>query len=102
MWVADMDFRTPDCIVDAMAKRLEHHAFGYFRMPQAYFDGIAKWQKERYGVDGVTADQVDYQNGVLGGVATALQAFTAPGLLSARRLAAPERYLLHWFPEHRC
>ena len=79
MWVADMDFRTPDCIVDAMAKRLEHHAFGYFKIPQAYFDGIAKWQKERYGVDGVTADQVDYQNGVLGGVATALQAFTAPG-----------------------
>ena len=28
LWVADMDFRTPDCIVDAMAKRLEHHAFG--------------------------------------------------------------------------
>lgn len=58
MWVADMDFRTPDCIVDAMAKRLEHHAFGYFKIPQAYFDGIAKWQKERYGVDGVTADRL--------------------------------------------
>ena len=79
MWVADMDFRTPDCIVDAMAKRLEHHAFGYFRMPQAYFDGIAKWQKERYGVDGVTADQVDYQNGVLGGVSSFIEAYSLPG-----------------------
>ena len=64
MWVADMDFMTPDCIVNAMAKRLEHHAFGYFKMPQAYYDGVAKWQKERYGVDGVTEAQVDYQNGV--------------------------------------
>ena len=79
MWVADMDFRTPDCIVDAMAKRLEHHAFGYFKIPQAYFDGIAKWQKERYGVDGVTADQVDYQNGVLGGVSSFVEAYSLPG-----------------------
>ena len=79
MWVADMDFRTPDCIVNAMAKRLEHHAFGYFKIPQAYFDGIAKWQKERYGVDGVTADQVDYQNGVLGGVSSFVEAYSLPG-----------------------
>ena len=79
MWVADMDFRTPDCIVDAMAKRLEHHAFGYFKIPQAYFDGIAKWQKERYGVDGVTADQIDYQNGVLGGVSSFVEAYSLPG-----------------------
>lgn len=79
MWVADMDFMTPDCIVNAMAKRLEHHAFGYFKIPQAYFDGIAKWQKERYGVDGVTADQVDYQNGVLGGVSSFVEAYSLPG-----------------------
>ena len=79
MWVADMDFRTPDCIVDAMAKRLEHHAFGYCKIPQAYFDGIAKWQKERYGVDGVTADQIDYQNGVLGGVSSFVEAYSLPG-----------------------
>ena len=79
MWVADMDFMTPDCIVNAMSERLKHHAFGYFSIPQAYYDGIAKWQKERYGVDGVTKDQIDYQNGVLGGVSSFIEAYSLPG-----------------------
>lgn len=79
MWVADMDFATPDCVVDAMKKRLEHPMFGYFRMPQAYYDGVASWQKKRYGVDGVKPENIDYHNGVLGGVSSFVEAFTLPG-----------------------
>lgn len=79
MWVADMDFATPECIVDAMKKRLEHPTFGYYGMPDAYFEGVAAWQAKRYGVEGVKPENIDYHNGVLGGVSSFIEAFTLPG-----------------------
>lgn len=79
MWVADMDFATPECVVKAMAKRLEHPMFGYYRIPKEYHDGIASWQEKRYGVKGVKPENIDYHNGVLGGVSSFVQAYSLPG-----------------------
>lgn len=79
MWVADMNFPTAPSITEAIIRRTEHPAFGYFPPRQEYFDSIIRWQKERNGVEGLTRAAINYENGVLGCVASALNAFTAPG-----------------------
>lgn len=79
MWVADMSFPTAPFIIAAMRKRLETPSFGYFKLSKEYFDSIVFWQKQRNGVEGLEAETIGYENGVLGGVNSAVQAFTAPG-----------------------
>lgn len=79
MWVADMNFPTLPSILDAMEERLKHHHFGYFNLSDAYFNGIMNWHKERFGVTGMTREDIGYENGVLGCVSASIQAFTAPG-----------------------
>ena len=79
MWVADMNFPTLPTILKSVQERLKHHHFGYFSMSDAYFDSIINWQKERFGVTGLTRDAIGYENGVLGCVSSTIQAFTAPG-----------------------
>ncbi len=78
MWVADMNFATVPTIQEAIIERTKHPAFGYFRPSDAYYDSIINWQKTRNGVEGLTADAIGYENGVLGCVASAVMAFTAP------------------------
>ena len=48
-------------------------------MPDAYYDAILSWQKRRNGADGLTKEAIGYENGVLGGVSSAIQALTCPG-----------------------
>ena len=79
MWVADMNFPTLPTIIEAMEERLAHHHFGYFNASDEYYDSIIRWHKDRYGVDGLTREDIGFENGVLGCVASAVQAFTAPG-----------------------
>ncbi len=79
MWVADMNFPTAPSITRAIIQRAEHPAFGYFRPRKEYFDSIIRWHRERNGVEGLTAADIGYENGVLGCVVSALIAFTAPG-----------------------
>ena len=78
MWVADMNFATAPTIPEAMIKRAEHPLYGYFPISDEYYDAIIKWHADRHHAT-VTKEAIGYENGVLGGVATALQAFTAPG-----------------------
>lgn len=79
MWVADMNFPTLPTILEEMEDRLKHPHFGYFDLPEEYFDRIIRWQQERFGVEGLKKEYIGYENGVLGCVSSALQAFTAPG-----------------------
>lgn len=53
--------------------------FGYFDPSEEYYNSIINWQKVRNGVEGLTKEAIGYENGVLGGVVAALQAFSAPG-----------------------
>ena len=69
--------RIPMC--EAITKRLEHQVFGYFNPSEDYYNSIINWQKVRNGVEGLTKEAIGYENGVLGGVVAALQAFSAPG-----------------------
>ena len=79
MWIADMSFVAAPPVMEALYKRLEMPNFGYFPLPKAYFDCIIRWQRTRNGVEGLLPEHIGYENGVLGGVSAALQAFTAPG-----------------------
>lgn len=79
MWVADMNFAVPPSIQEAVIKRVSHPAFGYFAPRKEYYQAIAGWHKDRYGNDMVSARNIGYENGVLGCLASAVNAFTAPG-----------------------
>lgn len=79
MWVADMNFATAPSIIEAMQKRLEHPLFGYFITSDEYFDAIINWQKNRNGVQGLEKEHIGYENGVLGGVMSALGAVCCQG-----------------------
>ena len=85
MWVADMNFATAPSIVQAIKDRADHPAFGYFAPSAAYYESIIDWHRDRNMVTGMKAEHIGYENGVLGCVCSAIQAFTAPG----------EKILLH-------
>ena len=79
MWVADMNFPTVPTIQEVIIKRATHPAFGYFAPTEEYYQCIIHWQKSRNGVMDLSEEHIDYENGVLGGVVSALTAYAAPG-----------------------
>lgn len=79
MWIADMSFPCAPVVLEAIRERMEMPNFGYFSLPPEYFDSIIGWQKRRNGVENLLPEHIGYENGVLGGVSSALQALTAPG-----------------------
>ena len=79
MWVADMNFPACPSILSAMRTRLEHPTFGYFSPYDEYFDAIIRWQESHNGVTGLTKDHIGYENGVLGGVVSALNVLCSRG-----------------------
>lgn len=49
LWVADMDFKTPQPVIDALVKKAQHGIFGYTYRPDTYFEAICGWQYRRNG-----------------------------------------------------
>lgn len=79
MWVADMNFATAPSIQDAIIERVKHPAFGYFAPTDEYFNAIINWHKERKNVNDIKPCHIGYENGVLGGVISALNVFCSKG-----------------------
>ena len=79
MWVADMNYPTVPSICEAIIRRAEHPAFGYFAPRDEYYDSIIRWHRERNGADRLERKHIGYQNGVLGGVLSALKVFCSEG-----------------------
>ncbi|GAA6492466.1 aminotransferase class I/II-fold pyridoxal phosphate-dependent enzyme [Candidatus Bariatricus faecipullorum] len=79
MWVADMNFPTVPTVAEEMIKRAGHPLFGYFNPTEEYFQSIIQWQEKRNGVTGLKPEHIGYENGVLGGVMSAVTSFAAPG-----------------------
>ena len=79
MWVADMNFPVVPTVQEEMAKRLQHPTFGYFEPREEYYDSIIRWQRSHNGVTELRKEHIGYQNGVLGGVASALEVFCSRG-----------------------
>ena len=79
MWVADMNFAVCPAIQEAIIRRVQHPAFGYFNPSDAYFDSIIRWQETHNGVTGLNRTHIGYENGVLGGVISALNTMCSRG-----------------------
>lgn len=79
MWVADMNFPVFPAVQEAVSQRLNHPAFGYFLPSDAYYDSIIRWQETRHGVKGLSRGCIGYENGVLGGVVSALNICCSKG-----------------------
>lgn len=79
MWVADMNFPTVPTIPEAMIARAQHPAFGYYQPTAEYYHSIIRWQETRNGVTGLTKAHIGYENGVLGGVISALNCICSKG-----------------------
>ena len=78
MWIADMNFATVPSVPKALAERSQHPVYGYFDISPAYYEAIIRWQREMNHVH-VKQEEIGYENGVLGGVASALRALCTPG-----------------------
>ena len=78
LWIADMDFQTPDFIVSALKKRMEHPIFGYFRPDESYWHSIIAWEKRIHNWD-VKREELSFMPGIVRGIAYAIQCFTNPG-----------------------
>ncbi|MGM9548648.1 MAG: MalY/PatB family protein [Faecousia sp.] len=79
MWVADMNFPVVPTIQEAMIERANHPAFGYFDPTEEYYHSIIRWQETHNGVTGLRAENIGYENGVLGGVISALNVLCSKG-----------------------
>lgn len=79
MWVADMNFPTVPTIPEAIIRRTEHPAYGYFFPRDEYFDAIITWHESRNGVRHLKRECIGYENSVLGGVVSALNVICSKG-----------------------
>ena len=78
LWVADMDFRTPDFILDAIRARLEHPILGYSNVPKDFFPLTIQWIKDHHQWE-VSRGWMGFLNGIVPGIAFAVQTYTNEG-----------------------
>lgn len=77
-WVADMDFRAPMPVIEALKARADHGIFGYTQAKNDYFAVLQNWFRTRHDWN-VERDDLIITPGVVFAVATAIRAYTAPG-----------------------
>lgn len=78
LWVADMDIDTPDFVLSAVKKRLEHPIIGYEEVPRSAFEAQAAWIKKEHGVKFEVEDLL-YSHSVVASMNVAIEAFTDKG-----------------------
>ena len=78
MWVADMDFRTPDFIRNAVIERAKYDVYGYTFREDSYFEAIASWIRRRHQWD-VKKEWMTYTPGVVAAFNMAVMGMTKEG-----------------------
>ena len=78
LWVADMDFKTPDFIVDAIKKRAEHEIFGYSFRGESYHQSIVNWLKRKHNWE-IKPEWISFSPGVVAGLTMAIEALSKAG-----------------------
>src|SRR5699024_12495888 len=78
MWVADMDFKAPQAVNNALIKRAEHGIYGYTFTDSKVRNSIVHWTKKRFDWD-VNEDWLSFSPGVVTTLHMAIQTFTNPG-----------------------
>lgn len=77
MWVADMEFKVPKQVEEALMNRVAHGAFGYSLVPDSYYEAFFAWQKRRYGVL-LKEEWLRFSTGVVNSFFWIVQGFTQP------------------------
>jgi len=78
LWVADMDFRSPDSVVEALKKAVDHGIFGYSRADESYFDAVAAWYQKRHHLT-LQPEWMTCTPGIVFALSIAVRAFTQEG-----------------------
>ncbi|WP_059173619.1 MalY/PatB family protein [Bacillus sp. FJAT-27445] len=78
MWIADMDFRPPQGLIDAVQARVEHGIFGYTFVQPSVHEAISSWLSSRHGW-AIDHSWLAFASGVVPAIAASIQAFTEPG-----------------------
>lgn len=75
LWVADMDFRTPDFIIDAVKQRCDHPVFGYSKLPKGFIPALTGWIQQLHNWT-VKPEWIGFLPGIVSGIAFAVDAYT--------------------------
>ena len=78
MWVADMDFRSPDFVMEAIRHRCEHEVLGYTMPSEGYWQAVTMWLEKHYNIQ-ATKQELHFIPGIVAGIAYALLCLTQPG-----------------------
>ena len=78
MWVADMDFRSPDFVMEAIRQRCNHEVLGYTMPSVAYWQAVTSWLHNHYNIQ-TTKTNLHFIPGIVAGIAYALLCLTQPG-----------------------
>lgn len=78
MWVADMDFKVPEPVIEAVKQRAEHGIFGYTARNDSYYEAIIGWMERRHNWK-VEKDWICHAPGVVPALGMLVRTFTKPG-----------------------
>ena len=78
MWVADMDFRVAQPIVDAVTRRAQHGVFGYTQVPDTYYQAVVDWFARRHSWH-IDPSWILYTSGVVPAISVVVKALCEPG-----------------------
>lgn len=78
MWVADMDFETAPCVIEALRQRMEHGCFGYTLVPESYYQATIQWFQQRHGWT-IDRSSFIYTSGVVPAISAIIKAMTHKG-----------------------
>ena len=78
MWVADMDFKAPQCVRQALHQAVDQGVFGYYQVPDRYYDSILTWEKLRHN-NHLEKEWIRNTPGVVAGLFHLVRALTQPG-----------------------
>lgn len=78
LWIADMDFRTAQPIIDALEKKVQHGIFGYVYRPDEYFESFINWQKRRFGWE-PKKELLSFSIGIVPSLGALVQLFSEKG-----------------------
>lgn len=77
MWVADMDFKIPECVREALLKYVEMGAVGYYKVPDSYYEAFINWEEKHYGLK-VEKEWIRFSPGVVTAFNWIIQIMTKP------------------------
>lgn len=78
LWVADMDFKSPQCVRQALHRAVDQGVFGYYQIPDRYYESILRWERERHN-NPLQREWLRTTSGVVSGLFHLVGALTNPG-----------------------